>query len=378
MPNPAVPSPATWASGPVLAGALRADVANAVSFLSGPPLFLAYCLTSPSLTSGVSTEISLDTEAFDTWGGHNPPAVNYYCRAPGWYLINAFTDFSYAGATIHNFTCSIVSGLGGGAVTTLLNGEQAGGGSASQPPALSAVELIPLAQTAVTATDYVQLQARQDTGGAVTLTGGNYLSARWVGALSGTAGLPVPANPAWPSPPAYITSSFLNANIRDAIRFLTFRPMFRGYYAGTGQTIPSQTYPAGSVIHLDTITANAGTGGQAVDNYSGWSPSNSWWTAPVPGLYSCYGQVAMASTATSYQLNAGFSVNGTIQWAKGGYQGSGAALVPRSAIAMRKLRLNAGDTIALAGHQSTGSALGVSGSSKSACFSKMIILWESA
>jgi hypothetical protein len=132
------------------------------------------------------------------------------------------------------------------------------------------------------------------------------------------------------------------------------------------------------VIHLDTITTNTGTGGQAVDNYSGWNAANNWWAVPVPGVYSCYGQVAMAQTPAQYQLTAGFSVNGAIQWAKADYQGTTTTTFPRSAIAMRKLRLNAGDTVALAGHQSSGANLNTTGSSTSACFNKMIIIWESA
>ena len=92
MTTPAVPSPATWYSGPVLAGALRADAANAVSFLSGPPLFMGRSTTGPSIPTGTWTEVALDGEAFDTWGGHNPPSVNYYCRAPGWYLVSAFAQ----------------------------------------------------------------------------------------------------------------------------------------------------------------------------------------------------------------------------------------------------------------------------------------------
>jgi hypothetical protein len=373
MTTPAVPNPATWASGPVLAGALRADVSNAVSFLSGPPLFMGYCSTSPSIANATSTGVALDKEAFDTWGGHVPPSAFYYCQAPGWYLIGTFAQFAYTGATGHNFTASITVEQNG--VNTLITGEQAEGGTASAAVGVSSAELVPLA---LTNSDHVFSTVRQDTGSAVGLTGLDWLSARWVGALSGTAGLPAPANPAWPAPPAYVTSSYLNANIRDAIRFLAYPPMFRGYYAGSGNTIPSQTFPAGTVIKLDTITTNTGAGGQAVDNYSGWSAANNWWTAPVAGVYSCYGQVAVGGSATAYELYAGFSVNGTIQWAKGSWQGSVTPIVPRSAIAMRKLRLNAGDTVALAGRQGTGSSLSVCGSSTSTAFSKLIIIWESA
>jgi hypothetical protein len=373
MTTPAVPSPATWAPGPILAGALRADAANAISFLSGPPLFMGYCSTAPSIPTGSSTGVALNAEAFDTWGGHIPPSTFYYCQAPGWYLAGAFAQFAYSGTTQHNFTCSIVSEIGG--VNTLLTGEQSGNSTAGQFPALTAVELVPLT---LLNSDHVQLQCRQDTGSAVLLGGNNWLSARWVGALSGTAGLPVPANPAWPAPPSYVTSSFLNANIRDTIRFLSYPPMFRGYYAGSGSTLASQTFPAGSVIHLDTITTKAGTGGQAVDSYSGWNAANNWWVAPVAGLYSCYAQVALANSSSSYQLHCGFSVNGTMQWAKGSYQGITSTTFPRSAVAVRKLRLNAGDTVALAGSQNCGSSLAVTGSSVSGCFSKMIILWESA
>ena len=47
------------------------------------------------------------------------------------------------------------------------------------------------------------------------------LQARWVAQLTGTAPLPVPAALAWPAPPQFITSAFLNTAIRDTVRRIT-------------------------------------------------------------------------------------------------------------------------------------------------------------
>ncbi len=371
MSNPTVPNPATWVPGPVLVPSLRDDVSNAVGFLSGPPLFQGYNSTSLSIPTGANSAITLDSEVIDTWGGHTSGASNYYCQAPGWHIVNVGTQFAYTSATVHNFTASVGASYGSG--LTIFQGEQVGGGS-TQDPGPCAVELVPLANVG---TDYVQASCRQDTGGAVSLAGDPYLAVRWVASLGGAVALPVPANASWPVPPSYVTSAFLNANIRDTINFLTLPPIFRGYYAGSGNTIGSGTWPAVTGIILDTTSGSSTTaGGDSIDNYSGWNAAGNYWAAPVAGVYSCYGQLSLAATANAYQVAVGFNINGTAQWLKQFYQP--ASTVPRSALACRKLRLSAGDQVKLIGFQNSGGTLSVIGSGTSACFTKLIIVWEAA
>lgn len=369
MGNPTVPSPFTWVPGPVPVWGLR-DVSNAVSFLSGPPLFMGYS-TSFSVPTGPTTPVTLDTEAVDTWGGHTPPGAPYFCCAPGWHLVTAAAQFTYTTATAKDFSVLLQAG-NGVTVSLTLQGEQVAGGS-GQNPCASAADLVQLVNVGA---DFVQMAGRQDSGSASALAGNPYMSARWVCANSGTAGLAVPANAAWPVPPAYVTSAFLNANIRDAIRFLTYPPIFRGYYAGSGNTLPSQAFPAGTVIPLDTTTGSTVAGGPAVDNYSGWNSGGNYWTAPVAGVYAVYGQVAVSTFAANGTLAAGFSVNGTAQWLKSYFTQT--AAVPRSALAARKIRLSAGDRVQLVGSQNSGSSLALEGSGTAAVFNKLIIVWESA
>jgi hypothetical protein len=93
--------------------------------------------------------------------------------------------------------------------------------------------------------DWVELTALQTTGGSLaygaTATVFPYVSVRWVAALSGTAGLAVPSNDAWVSPASFVTSAFLNKNIRDTIRFLCYPPIYRAHYTATSVRQPRLT-----------------------------------------------------------------------------------------------------------------------------------------
>lgn len=371
MANPTVPNPATWASGPVLVPALRADVDNAIAFLSGPPLFMGYNAASTSIPTGPTTPVTLDSEAVDTWGGHMAPASEYYCCAPGWHMVFGMVQYAYTTATLKDFSAWLQLGSGT-TVSSSLEGEQVGGGS-GQDPVACAADLVQLTNAG---TDFVQLAARQDSAAAVNLAGNPYLAVRWVCASSGVAGLPVPANPAWPVPPAYVTSAGLNTGIRDTIRFLSYPPVFRGYYNGSGNSLPSQTFPSGTTIPLDTTSGTTAGGGPAVDTYSGWNSGGNYWSAPVAGIYAIYGQVAVATVAANCQLAAGITVNGATTWLKSSFQQS--AAVPRSALACGKFRLNAGDQVKLTGFQNSGSSLSLEGAGTAGVFNKLICVWEAA
>lgn len=254
-------------------------------------------------------------------------------------------------------------------------GEQVGGGSGFNPGP-SCADLV-LLQNTGPAGDYVQLIARQDTGSAVSTAGNPFMSVRWVAPVSGVSGLAVPVNAAWPVPPAYVTSSFLNSSIRDAIRYLTYPPVFRGYYQGSGNTLASTTWPAGAAVPLDTANgAGSSSGGSSLDPYAGWNAAGNYWQAPVAGVYSVYVQAALAATASAYQLGAGFAVNGTTQWLRSSFQP--ASTSPRAQLAMRKVRLSAGDQVQARGFQNSGSALSLVGSGTNPCYAKMIIIWEAA
>lgn len=384
MVNLTVPIPSTWISGPVGAPELRSDVSGAVAFLSRPPMFIGQQTTTSGPAPNLTDEsIALDTELYDNYGGHQIAAggFSYYGMVPGWYLAEAVVPLNYSG--------------GAGMVSAAVGAAQNGGSFApfygmavpnnsGQPTTVAAARLVEMSVTGTFGSgDHVSAVVNQSSGSAQAILNGTAripaLNVRWICALAGTSGLPVPANPAWPVPPSFITSAFLNANIRDAIRFLAYPPIMEYAYNTTGQTLASQTAVpvVGNKITLVSDT---------VDNYSAMNASTSVWTAPVAGLYYAYGQVSLAASSTTAALGAGLTVtssnyNGGTQvtlW--GGTQaGLGASnSIPNSAIVRRRIRLNAGDVVQLAGFQrdsgsGTASVLG-SGN----WTSKLILAWSAA
>jgi hypothetical protein len=217
--------------------------------------------------------------------------------------------------------------------------------------------------------DYIEFEALQDTGGTIDLlntsTAYPYVTLRMVAVIGGTAGLTVPACPSWPAPPAYITSTFMNTNVRNAVNFLSYPPVCKAVYTAGTSTLPSQSFPAGTIVPLGTVT---------IDNYSGFSVSTHLYTAPVAGNYFCYGQVCFNAVSSAYTLAAGLSVNGgTISWGDAVYQSASAA-VGNGCTVRRRLRLNAGDTVGLYGQQSSGGAVELNTSAVNQ--TRLIVCWE--
>jgi hypothetical protein len=382
-PWPTVPNPSTWSSGPILVPRLRADVTNAVSFLANKPSFLGFCTSAPAVpTGGSGSLVTLDSEAYDSWQGHQPLGNQpgwYLCRAPGWYLAEGYISWSYNTATTVSFTTSLAVGTGPSTSPTITTGEIHPVNDTRTPGPMAA-DLVQLVNAWTPGTtlpvngssvpdgmDYIALYARQNSGSNQNLTAAatQYprLSVRWMCANTGTTGLSVPSNPSWPVPPAYITSAgYLNPAIRDTIRFLAYPPIFRALYAAGTNTLTSQTFPAASKLALDTVT---------VDNYSGWSAANNYWVAPVAGVYYCIGQVHVAAQASAGSLAAGFSVNaGTTVWGKSARSPSNSSGFAVATV--KRLRLNAGDTVALMGSNSNSSALTINSGTRLVC------CWESS
>ena len=175
-------------------------------------------------------------------------------------------------------------------------------------------------------------------------------------ALTGTEPLPVPSNPAWPTPPSYVTSAFANTNIRDAIRFLTYPPIME-YSTNAGASLASSASlpTTGTTVALPT---------QTVDNYGAFSTSTNTWTAPVAGRYFCYGCVAVVSGAHAVALAAGLTVtsanyNGGTTFTIWGGTGTANISAASGQIVRKMLRLNAGDTIQLAAAQNDSTSASV-------------------
>ena len=143
-----------------------------------------------------------------------------------------------------------------------------------------------------------------------------------------------------------VSAAWMNQQVRDVIRFLAYPPFARLSASTSAQTLPTQTFPAGTAISFTSATA---------DNFGGWSSGTpTVWTVPVSGVYFVYGQVPLSSTAAWNNLSAGVSVSGgTITW--GDSLRSQTAQVG-CATFRGHLRLTAGQTLALYGSQSSAAA----------------------
>lgn len=388
MPNPGLPSPSTYASGPVLTPELTGDVSNGVAWLNVPPQFIGMQTVAPpqSIPDTATTPVNLDTEYLDTAGGHrdNSNQAIYYGMYPGWYLVETFCPVDYTGTT--GYVTAGVGGQIGGSSLTNRFGELAPFGNSFRAGSCGThlVQMTNTGNYGGANNDYIQLVVSQTTGSSqnIYIEGSNpgrapYMSLRWVGLPSslGTANLPVPANPAWPTAPAYVTSAFLNANIRDTLNFLCYPPMFFGYYNASGSLASQNQTPAvGTAVFL---------GQTQIDNYNAYGTNT--WTAPVGGFYYCFGQVGLVSGTSSQAIAAGLTVTsaayggtavtlwGSSMLANNASSGTNAAIV------RRQLRLNAGDTIQLAAFQNDSNNNGRSYlTNTSQWATKMIIVWMSA
>lgn len=336
---------------------LRADVSDAVAFLSQRPFFAGQNTGGPPWGSGADNGLGLNAELADPWNMHDytgtvpgSSSAQIWCQAPGWYLCRSSVPFSYTGATQAAFAAGFSSVTGGGAASTirgalLLNGS-------TLPLTAQCCDLIEQTSTGPIGGggDWIQPTAFQNTGASVNLVSNAsklpWVSARWVCATSGTQPLPVPPLTAVPSP---ITSAWMNANVRDTIRFLIYPPICKAIYTAGSSTLASSAFPAGTAVPLNSVT---------VDNYGAFSTSTFKFTAPVAGSYFCYGQFSLAApTAPTAAYTAGWSVNGgTTAWGDRTYKGS-ADTNGGGATVTKRLRLNAGDTVQLMASQGTGSAI---------------------
>jgi hypothetical protein len=224
--------------------------------------------------------------------------------------------------------------------------------------------------------DYAYPAVFQSSGAAQSLFNGTLLypqfSAKWVCAASGTQPLPVPPLTSVPSP---VTSAWLNANIRDAIRFLIYPPIAEWAYTASGQNLASA-----AAIPLAGTAITLGT--KIVDNYSAFATAT--WTAPVAGVYYACGLLALQTLTTTVALGAGLTVTssnyngGTPITLWGGTIGATGAATICAAVVRKRIRLNAGDTVQLAGVQNDSAAAAAAVNGSGAWATRLIICWEGA
>lgn len=370
----------TWSatvSEPVTASLLRQNVTDPAWLLSSPPMaILAQQVSADTIPATTPWRVRLDTELVDTLGVHSDAVSTdrCYCAVTGWYLIRGAVAFAQgAGEATSSFTAGVfVTDVSTGITTQTYGGIFPGTSGASVIPTFTELAVLVATNFAKPAVnDYCSMFTYIPGSWPLQITLGSgiysWLSSRWVGTATGTAGLPVPSNPGF-SDAAAISGAFLNANVRDAVNFLSFPPMAR-LTQTSRQSIPSQAFPAGTPV---TFTSAAAQGTSASsDNYGGWSPSANptRYTFPRAGRYYAYGQAAFTGGGGG-NYAAGLRVNGgTTAWGTRTLA-AGLGAVPT---AEQYLRVNAGDYVELIASQNSGSAVNTT-TGQASC--RLIVLWE--
>jgi hypothetical protein len=367
---PGLPVPRTWSPGDlVLVPRLRADLEQAVALLAQRPHLVAQCTGGNAIVSATDSVVPLDSELTDFWGAHLPGSADFWAPLPGWYLCDARMPFAYVGSTAVPLMAGW-SGLNSLATIPLAHGAITVNGSTSQTVIARAVDLLPQTLTGPPngTGDLIQPFARQDSGSTVNLqtvaADLPTVSIRWACALSGTQPLPVPPLTGAPTP---ITAAWLNANLRDAIRFLSYPPVAKAHYTAGSSTLASGSLASPAIVPLTTVD---------VDTYGGMTTgASAHYTAPVSGRYLLAGQFNLASSSTTQWHACGVRVNGTTAYWGGITRFSGSSLAGGAAVTKR-LRLNAGDTVQLIGTQSSGSPTAYNTTASNQ--TRLICVWEGA
>jgi hypothetical protein len=392
MTYPVIPSPRAWQPGDLVnVPTLRGDIADTVALLTAPPAFAgAQTISSQPISMGgigSAQGVILDTELLDNWQMHQDSSAHpdrCYPPLPGLYLAQAYTPLAAtSGGGITQACIRAVSGGGTqadyGGATIANNATYSAGPIAARLVRMSSVG-------AYGTGDYCAPSVGQTSSGPV----GTYVgpakhplfTLRWIAALTGYPGLPAPALPAVPSP---ITSAWLNSN-SQAIWFLVYPPAGDWYLTSAiAPNLPSATVLplAGTTIGLDT-TANDTTAPSSLNPaaVSAMNLAADTFTAPVPGRYWTYGLLAITGAATTLALAAGLTVtsanynSGTTTTLWGGVQAASGTTATQAAAARRMLRLNAGDTLQLAGWQRDSSSFSASvlgGTNNNQ--SRLIVIW---
>ena len=158
------------------------------------------------------------------------------------------------------------------------------------------------------------------------------------------SGLAVP-NPSTQAPGNLITGAAWNAQVRDAINFLTYPPIFLGQSTVT-TSVPTNVF---TVVTLNTTL---------VDSYTAFNSANSSFVAPVTGWYYCSGTVAWPSSGTGIRA-AAFYKNGAA-YSPGAYgmlPSTNSTWLAQGIQAVQLMYLATGDYVQLMTGQDTGGTI---------------------
>ena len=191
----------------------------------------------------------------------------------------------------------------------------------------------------------------------------------WAGVTQqGTTVSQVPTPQAnWDGP---VTSTLLNgpSGIRQTLEFLNNPPMMR-WQQINAVSIPNVTNTVVTFNSADEIEP-------LYDTYSGYNATTGAYTVPLPGLYLAFAVMPFNANSAGVRY-AGFQVNGTA-YEGPAYSAVSAASVPTSAVAVRVLDLNAGDTVSPICYQSSGGSLALGPSLNASRFGMLYLCPYSA
>ncbi|GAC1535129.1 MAG: hypothetical protein NVS3B1_29590 [Marmoricola sp.] len=156
-----VPAQRTWAAAyKVTAADMNANVRDAVNFLLNTPFAQVYQNSSQSIPNATYTAVTFDTAEFNNDGAWTSGSnTRWTCQTGGTYRVSAQISFNTNATGIREAQYVV----NGGAVVTF--NASAVSGAATQV-------VVPVFSQHFNAGDYIQVNAYQNSGGALTLATG--------------------------------------------------------------------------------------------------------------------------------------------------------------------------------------------------------------
>lgn len=433
-PFPVLPAPQTWVpESPLTTAVLRADPGNALLLLANPPLAITgQTTTTQAIPKSTVTTLALDNDLTDTWGAHTIPDRTVVPPLSGWYLCEGYVFLNDTSTT--STAAAGIQSVAGGTTVSTDGGRVSGNGVNFPIPNVADLVQVSAATgdtialycwqdgslsapvaSAWLKTEWVAapsgtvvtgpVAASGFTSGATTLLAGvgsgtsailltDPTGVR-VGALIGidtgsvvaetvtvtsVAGQTIGvsgcayAHPAGAPVAVPVSSAFMNEQIRDKIRFLSYRPIARLTSSGITQSLPSQAFAGGTAVRW---ASPATSGARDVDNFSGWSAANpTRYTFPKSGTWYVYGQVYVADASAKTAVSAGIGISGgTIWWGDRVFSAGSTSEFVCATVKRASVRVTAGQWAEIFGNQDSGGSLAAqTGTGNRIC--KLLAVWR--
>lgn len=177
-----IPSQRTWVVGEVVTAAyMNSNIRDSVNFLIARPYCNAYNAAGFSTTSGTTTLVPLDTEVEDNDGMHSNVTNNsrIIANTIGAYRLCAAADWPSNGTGFRSMQIRMnaAGASGGGSFICIRQATPFATGSTTVMPVIEGVMW-----RTTNAGDYFELFCAQNSGGALTVPGGQtgcYMSVMW-------------------------------------------------------------------------------------------------------------------------------------------------------------------------------------------------------